>query len=75
MIGNFLNELVKNLWENFKKYEPAPPKRNEPIYAEYESGTCFFTNPTDFEIQKPTEIATMNSSATSSQKTQKRTNK
>ena len=75
MIGDFVNVLVKNLWENFKKYEQAPPKRNEPIYAEYESGTCFSMNPTDFEIQKPTEIATMNSSATSSQKTQKRTNK
>ena len=75
MIGDFVNELVKNLWENLKQYEPAPPKRNEPIYAEYESGTCFCMNPTDFEIQKPTEIATMNSSTTRSLKTQKQPNK
>ena len=75
MIGDFVNELVKNLWENFNKSVAAPPKRNEPIYAEYESGTCFSMNPTDFEIQKPTEIATMNSSTTRSLETQKQPNK
>ena len=75
MIGNFVNELVKNLWEYLKKPEPAPQVRNERIYAEYESGTCFFMNPTDFEVQKPTETVTMNSATTSSLKTQKQLNK
>ena len=73
MIGDLVNELVKNLWEYFKK--PAPQERNEPIYAEYESGTCFFMNPTDFETQKPSETIIVNSPTTSSLKTQKQLKK
>ena len=75
MIGNLVNELVKNVWEYFKKREPASQERKEPIYAEYESGTCFSMNPTDFEAQKPSEIITVNSPTISSLKTQKQLNK
>ena len=75
MIGNLVNELVKNLWEYFQKREPSPQERNEPINAEYQSGTCYSMNPTDFETQKPSETIIVNSPTTSSLKTQKQLKK
>ena len=67
------DEIIKTLWIDFKKREEAPLNQDD-IY-EYQSGTCFFMNPTDFEIQKPTETVTMNSATTSSLETQKQLNK
>ena len=66
-------EILKILWRNFKKLE-AESLKSDNIY-EYQSGTCFFMNPTDFEIKKPTETVTMNSPTTRSLETQKQPNK
>jgi len=67
------DEILKMLWRSFKKNEAAA--LNGDLVYEYQSGTCFFMNPTDFEVQKPTETVTMNSATTGSLKTQKQLNK
>ena len=67
------DEILKILWRNFKKNEAA--SLNPDNIYEYQSGTCFSMNPTDFETQKPSETITVNSSTTSSLKTQKQLNK
>ena len=63
------DEILKILWRSFKKREEASLNRDN-VY-EYQSGTCFFMNPTDFEVQKPTETVTKNSATTSSLQTRK----
>ena len=60
--GSGMTVLIEE--ENFKKRQVPPPVTI--IRAEYQSGTCFFMNPTDFEVRKPTDTATTNSSATGS---------
>ena len=65
------DEMVKKRLKDIKTRKAAPQYREPRYRVRYESGTCFFMNPTDFEVQKPTETVTMNSATTSLLKTRK----